>query len=68
MERTSRRQQANRNGFHVINRENGEFIRATSYMEQLNWVDSMEPSGDHSKPEALPSGSDDANLSGALAE
>lgn len=38
--------QANRNGFfYVINRENGSFIRATSYMEQLNWAESMEPNG-----------------------
>ena len=38
--------QANRNGFfYAINRENGEFIRATSYMEQLNWAESMESDG-----------------------
>jgi alcohol dehydrogenase (cytochrome c) len=38
--------QANRNGFfYAINRENGEFIRATSYMEQLNWAESMEADG-----------------------
>ncbi|MEC8357923.1 MAG: PQQ-binding-like beta-propeller repeat protein, partial [Pseudomonadota bacterium] len=38
--------QANRNGFfYAINRENGQFIRATSYMEQLNWAESMESDG-----------------------
>ncbi len=38
--------QANRNGFfYVINRENGNFIRATSYLEQLNWAEAMEPGG-----------------------
>ena len=48
--------QANRNGFfYVINRETGEFIRATNYMEQLNWALSMEPSGRPViNPEALP--------------
>lgn len=48
--------QANRNGFfYVINRENGEFIRATNYMEQLNWALSMEPNGRPVvNPEALP--------------
>ena len=48
--------QANRNGFfYAINRENGEFIRATSYMEQLNWATSMEPGGRPViNPEALP--------------
>lgn len=38
--------QANRNGFfYALNRENGEFIRATAYLEQLNWAESMEPNG-----------------------
>jgi len=38
--------QANRNGFfYAINRETGEFIRATAYVEQLNWASSMEPDG-----------------------
>ena len=48
--------QANRNGFfYAINRQNGEFIRATNYMEQLNWATSMEPSGRPViNPEALP--------------
>ena len=48
--------QANRNGFfYAINRENGEFIRATSYMEQLNWATAMEPGGRPViNPEALP--------------
>ena len=49
--------QANRNGFfYAINRENGEFIRATSYMEQLNWAESMEQNGRPVvNPEAMPS-------------
>jgi len=49
--------QANRNGFfYAVNRENGEFIRATSYMEQLNWADSMEPNGRPViNPAAMPS-------------
>ncbi len=48
--------QANRNGFfYVLNRETGEFLRATNYMEQLNWAESMEPSGRPVvNPEALP--------------
>ena len=48
--------QANRNGFfYAINRTNGEFIRATSYMEQLNWADSMEPNGRPVvNPDAMP--------------
>ena len=48
--------QANRNGFfYVINRATGEFIRATNYMEQLNWALSMEPDGRPViNPEALP--------------
>jgi alcohol dehydrogenase (cytochrome c) len=38
--------QANRNGFfYAINRETGEFLRATAYVEQLNWATSMEPNG-----------------------
>ena len=49
--------QANRNGFfYAINRANGEFIRATSYMEQLNWAESMEANGRPViNPEAMPS-------------
>lgn len=48
--------QANRNGFfYAINRETGEFIRATNYLEQLNWATSMEPSGRPIvNPEATP--------------
>lgn len=48
--------QANRNGFfYAINRQNGEFIRATNYMEQLNWATSMEPTGRPViNPEAMP--------------
>ncbi|MEE3238834.1 MAG: PQQ-dependent dehydrogenase, methanol/ethanol family [Pseudomonadota bacterium] len=48
--------QANRNGFfYAINRENGQFIRATNYMEQLNWATAMEESGRPVvNPEALP--------------
>lgn len=38
--------QANRNGFfYAINRETGEFLRATAYVEQLNWATSMESNG-----------------------
>lgn len=38
--------QANRNGFfYIINRETGQFLRATAYVEQLNWATSMEPNG-----------------------
>ena len=38
--------QANRNGFfYVLNRETGEFLRATAYVEQLTWATSMEPNG-----------------------
>jgi alcohol dehydrogenase (cytochrome c) len=48
--------QANRNGFfYVINRETGAFIRATSYMEQLNWAESMQPGGRPVvNPDAMP--------------
>lgn len=48
--------QANRNGFfYMINRETGEFIRATTYTEQMNWATSMEPGGRPVvNPEALP--------------
>ena len=38
--------QANRNGFfYAINRDTGAFLRATAYVEQLNWATSMEPDG-----------------------
>ncbi|MDA1369630.1 MAG: PQQ-dependent dehydrogenase, methanol/ethanol family [Proteobacteria bacterium] len=38
--------QANRNGFfYALNRETGEFLQATAYVEQLNWASSMEPDG-----------------------
>jgi alcohol dehydrogenase (cytochrome c) len=38
--------QANRNGFfYIINRETGQFLQATAYVEQLNWATSMEPNG-----------------------
>ncbi len=49
--------QANRNGFfYVINRETGEFLRATQYTEQLNWAQSMEPGGRPVvDPNAMPS-------------
>lgn len=48
--------QANRNGFfYVINRETGQFLRATTYTEQMNWATSMEPDGRPVvNPEALP--------------
>ena len=49
--------QANRNGFYyALNRETGEFLRATSYVEQLNWATSMEPNGRPVvNPEMVPS-------------
>ena len=38
--------QANRNGFfYALNRETGEFITASAYVEQLNWATSMEADG-----------------------
>ncbi len=38
--------QANRNGFfYVINRETGDFISASAYVEQLTWATSMESDG-----------------------
>ena len=38
--------QANRNGFfYSIDRTNGEFLRATVYVEELNWATSMEADG-----------------------
>ncbi len=48
--------QANRNGFfYAINRETGAFLRATPYVEQLNWVLGMAADGrPEVNPEALP--------------
>ena len=48
--------QANRNGFfYAIDRESGEFLKATTYVEQLNWAMSMEASGRPVvNPQAMP--------------
>jgi alcohol dehydrogenase (cytochrome c) len=38
--------QANRNGFfYVLDRTNGRFLRATAFVEKLNWATSVGPSG-----------------------
>jgi alcohol dehydrogenase (cytochrome c) len=38
--------QANRNGFfYVLDRTNGKFLRATSFVEKLNWATSVDPQG-----------------------
>jgi len=38
--------QANRNGFfYVLDRTNGKFLRATPFVEKLNWAKGVDPSG-----------------------
>jgi alcohol dehydrogenase (cytochrome c) len=38
--------QANRNGyFYVLDRTNGKFLRATPFVEKLNWAKGIDPSG-----------------------
>ncbi len=38
--------QANRNGFfYVLDRTNGRFLRATPFVEKLNWANAVDPSG-----------------------
>jgi alcohol dehydrogenase (cytochrome c) len=38
--------QANRNGFfYVLDRTNGKFVRATPFVEKLNWAKGVDPSG-----------------------
>jgi len=38
--------QANRNGFfYVLDRTNGQFLRATSFVEKLNWAKGVRPTG-----------------------
>jgi len=38
--------QANRNGFfYVLDRTNGKFLRATRFLEKLNWATGVGPSG-----------------------
>jgi alcohol dehydrogenase (cytochrome c) len=38
--------QANRNGFfYVLDRTNGKFLRATPFVEKMNWAKAIDPSG-----------------------
>ena len=38
--------QANRNGFlYVLDRTNGKFLRATPFVEKLNWAKAIDASG-----------------------
>jgi alcohol dehydrogenase (cytochrome c) len=48
--------QPNRNGyFYVLDRTNGKFLRATQYVEQLNWAKGIDAKGrPQVNPEALP--------------
>jgi alcohol dehydrogenase (cytochrome c) len=47
--------QPNRNGFfYIIDRENGEFLRGTRYVEQLNWASLDENGRPVVSPAALP--------------
>jgi alcohol dehydrogenase (cytochrome c) len=44
--------QSNRNGFfYVLDRTNGEFLRATPFVERLNWASGIGPDG---RPKVLP--------------